>query len=1131
MLIADRFISLNGRTIDLACGRPVVFRRLPAADRGEQLAWTERCTTLSHPANGSAPLLVDYGLLNDGARFEAGRMANGREVREQLYADSAARREDRRGECHADDIPNDRFESFVQQAADLFETGCFGEPRVLRLSLVGGLLPPALLDTLARHARLHGFIPVSVELLANAERRPSDLGPPLREIVETRHLLLITGAPVTCTRRGWCARRTGRIAVCPVAVARLVLATAVKSARPNVLLLVTDCRAGAPAAMPACLVEDEAGRRGRGAGVEVGYPVGASAARFDLAAEAHEGYQLTRAPDVVRLRARAADAIRDARAGRALRAEHNLREVLGGLARRDDAAGAAWVALNLGGLLLDRGRALDAARIFEAARAHFDRAADLQGAARAIVYLGLAWTDEGRLTEAEAACRTALIAAQEAGLNDLAIEANLGLARCLYWQARFDEATVVAASVVDGLEPAPGNATTPLLADRAYPCEAGERPVALVRETRAIESWGSEPRPGPAFRRSLAMSDSDRRVRVMALAARLAVARGDLRAATVHAAGALDAAACGAPALEACIAHTAVACVRGALNDIDGLLDHVRGGLEAARRAHAPLRALRLRLLACDNLRLAGRQAEASRLLRRLATLDPARFPGLLRARLQIVVSGDGHGMRDGPAGPSALSALVAASCPWRPATAPVDMAEQVAGVLQVCHEAEDEEAALGRVCEAVRERMRAVAISVVGRDDGAAAVLARSGPAGGRCTVAERVLDTGLPVAAVTTPLGLEAASPIRYAGAVIGAVGCRWPAGALVDTGRTSCLLSAAAAATAPHVRTLLDRRESQPAAPDRGGTQLVGVSPAIEALRKAALRAAGAPFPVLVEGESGSGKELVARAIHHDSPRRARRFCALNCAALTDDLLEAELFGHVRGAFTGAISERVGLFEEADGGTLFLDEVADLSPRAQAKLLRVLQDGEVRRIGENFARHVDARVIAATNRRLDAEVASGTFRRDLFYRLNVVHIDVPPLRDRPEDVPVLAGHFWQRSIARIGGRATLSPATLAALARYDWPGNVRELQNVMAALAVSAPRRGSVGPACLPAVVARAETGRATLEEARRVFERRFVQAALARAGGHRGRAAAAMGISRQGLAKLIVRLGLGSGNSTV
>jgi transcriptional regulator with GAF, ATPase, and Fis domain len=266
-------------------------------------------------------------------------------------------------------------------------------------------------------------------------------------------------------------------------------------------------------------------------------------------------------------------------------------------------------------------------------------------------------------------------------------------------------------------------------------------------------------------------------------------------------------------------------------------------------------------------------------------------------------------------------------------------------------------------------------------------------------------------------------------------------------------------------------------------------------------------------------------VARAIHRLGPRRDRRFCALNCAALSDELIEAELFGHARGAFTGAVGERAGLFEEADGGTLFLDEIGELSARAQAKLLRVLQDGEVRRVGENVCRRVDVRIVAATNRRLDQEAASGRFRTDLRFRLDVVRIEVPPLRERATDVPVLAQRFWNDAVARVGSRATLAPDAVAALARYDWPGNVRELQNVMAWMAVHSPGRGRVSAAALPRHVANVSPSAATsFEAARADFERRFIKAALATADGQRSRAAEALGVTRQGLAKMIRRLGL-------
>ena len=270
---------------------------------------------------------------------------------------------------------------------------------------------------------------------------------------------------------------------------------------------------------------------------------------------------------------------------------------------------------------------------------------------------------------------------------------------------------------------------------------------------------------------------------------------------------------------------------------------------------------------------------------------------------------------------------------------------------------------------------------------------------------------------------------------------------------------------------------------------------------------------------------GKELVARAIHQLGPRRDRRFCDVNCAALPDDLLESELFGHARGAFTGAVTDRAGLFEEADGGTLFLDEVADLSARAQAKLLRVVQQQEVRRVGETFSRKVDVRVVSAANRDVRAEAAQGRFRHDLVYRLDVVRIRIPPLRERPEDIPPLAHHFWAAAAMRVGTHASLSHAVVAALARYHWPGNVRELQNVMAALAVEAPLRGQVRAALLPAVITgttAVTSGR--LSEARLQWERRFVEVALARAGGSRTRAARDLGMTRQGLMKVLERLGL-------
>ncbi|HUR35158.1 MAG TPA: sigma-54 dependent transcriptional regulator, partial [Vicinamibacterales bacterium] len=359
-----------------------------------------------------------------------------------------------------------------------------------------------------------------------------------------------------------------------------------------------------------------------------------------------------------------------------------------------------------------------------------------------------------------------------------------------------------------------------------------------------------------------------------------------------------------------------------------------------------------------------------------------------------------------------------------------------------------------------------------------------------------------------------------VRYAGHAVGVLAISWPPAANWNHADVAVLLPTGATAAGPALSSLVARR-----AADRQNrlSDLLGVSRAIAAVRAAVERAAGAPFPVLIEGESGSGKELVARSLQRLGARRDRPFCSLNCAALPDDLIESELFGHARGAFTGAVGERRGVFEDAHTGTLFLDEIGELSPRAQAKLLRAIQEGEIRRVGENVCRRVDVRLVTATNRDLRAEIGAGRFRADLLYRLDVIRIVVPPLRERADDVPVLAEHFWREAAGRVASRATLSAATLAALAKYSWPGNIRELQNVLAALAVRCPRRGVVSPAALPPQFAECE-GRepVTLEIARRSFDRSFVRAALVRAGGQRARAAEDLGLSRQGLAKLLARL---------
>jgi two-component system nitrogen regulation response regulator NtrX len=308
------------------------------------------------------------------------------------------------------------------------------------------------------------------------------------------------------------------------------------------------------------------------------------------------------------------------------------------------------------------------------------------------------------------------------------------------------------------------------------------------------------------------------------------------------------------------------------------------------------------------------------------------------------------------------------------------------------------------------------------------------------------------------------------------------------------------------------------------------LIGAGAAMQQVRALIARVAPTEARVLITGESGTGKELVAAAIHSASRRRTRAFVTVNCAAIPRDLVESEMFGHERGAFTGATERRLGRFELAHGGTLFLDEVGDLSQEAQAKLLRTLETGELQRIGAERATRIDARVVAATNRQLGDGVHSGAFREDLFFRLNVFPLELPPLRDRLEDLPALVAHLAER--VRPGHAVSFTDAALAALAAYSWPGNIRELANLVERLSIlsgpvvdaSAVRQVLRGGASSNAIGAPSPLLGRSLTEALDEFERSVIVAALSQAQGNMAEAARILQTDRANLYRRMRRLGV-------
>jgi two-component system response regulator AtoC len=310
------------------------------------------------------------------------------------------------------------------------------------------------------------------------------------------------------------------------------------------------------------------------------------------------------------------------------------------------------------------------------------------------------------------------------------------------------------------------------------------------------------------------------------------------------------------------------------------------------------------------------------------------------------------------------------------------------------------------------------------------------------------------------------------------------------------------------------------------------MVGRSPGMSAVFELSRKAARYSTTVLILGESGTGKELIARGIHHEGERAGKPLVPVNCGGIPETLLESELFGYKKGAFTGADRNKKGLFQEAEGGTIFLDEIGELPLALQVKLLRVLQENEVRPVGEARATRVDVRVIAATAKRLDEEVRAGRFREDLYYRLNVLTISLPPLRQRPEDVPYLCRHFLERFNRKLGKEvAAIGPAAMARLLEYDWPGNVRELENAIER-AVLLAEDAVLLPEHLPvslgvrqdAPVRPPAFDGLSLKEAQRVTEKKLITKALEETRGNRTQAARLLEISHPSLLSKIKSYGI-------
>ncbi len=1086
-LFADRFITHasfdtdnGGYALDLASRARVRLRLAVAGSAAEQREWLMECEEHLRVFRFSAERLLDYGRVGETRRFEA-------------WVDEPCG-------TRTDAAPVDVAAIAMIERPAMSALAALFDPTDDRRVRVASCWGPrgsgrtTVVEQLARIARNRGFVPIDAALLSSSA---SLVGGRTLFIVDAGETSGVGGAawltPVLRSPRphicllirseevrgvdGFCLDR-----IPDDVLLRAVLSVGDARSGSRRLRKAVEQAHGLPGRFVRALFPKTAVHSNRSfhtlarvAEQPAVYGLESDLDRVAAAEDVAVKPQVHTWPvagELAALRRRAATATALIEAGRYAPGVRGLRQAMAALARRDAWTDASWMALALSSALLERGRAREAQRVLADARDWVTKTGDSSSLVDAAVLSGTAWTDLARLDEAERVLSGALAAAKIGNDKSRIAATTTALSRCLFWRGQYAEASASLEALSDA-------------------------------------------------------GDSVGRIRLHRAAARAAAAQGD----TARALSALDAARALAAELGtsrwlADVDYTA-AWIRLAVGDLEGVDRDVAMCLARARESRRPLRAVAARLLQAEADRRRGKTMDAvewaslSRLVAAASPLQRARFD-LLKAMVQAP---DDRAVLRRQMTATGLKGLevFGSSLPRIPGSMATEpFVDDVLGILRICQHADDEMAVLADVCARVREHLHAAATTVVLAVDRRFETLAADGSRMDAAEVAERAITARITIAPHRVRERLDAAAPVHYGGNALGALCARWTVGTPYDLSRASAVLTMAATAAAPVLSSLVVKRaHSSP----QTVIDLLGVTPAMTELRQAIERAALAPFPVLVEGESGSGKELVAKAIHRCGPRRDRVFATLNCAALPDDLIEAELFGHARGAFTGAVTDRPGVFEEAHSGTLFLDEVGELSLRAQAKLLRVIQEGELRRIGENLSRRVDVRIVCATNRNLRDEADAGRFRHDLLYRLDVVRITVPALRERREDVAVLVDHYWTEATRRVASRATLAAETRAALSGYDWPGNVRELQNVLAALAVRSPKRGVVLPSALPphvAVVERAESWH--LEPARRSFEEGFVRAALMRSGGQRTRAAAELGVTRQGLNKLMTRLGI-------